>query len=96
MKKLLIVATVAMTSPFAYAEAPADAMVDTAKASFTQIDTDQDGTISRQEASSFSSVELMFDNADSNKDGALDASEFEQAKPAEAAAAEAAAETAAK
>ena len=89
MKKLLAVAAFAMTTPFAHAEAPAtatDAMVESTQASFTQIDADQDGMISKQEASSFSSVELMFDGADSNKDGALDSSEFEQAKPAEAAA----------
>ena len=86
MKKLLIVAAVAMTSPFAFAEAPADATMDTKEASFSQIDADQDGTISKQEASSFSSVEIMFDSADSNKDGALDSTEYEQAnKPAEAA-----------
>ena len=84
MKKLLIVAAVAMTTPFlAHAEAPADAMVETTQATFTQIDTDQDGMISKQEASSFSSVEVMFDGADANKDGALDSTEFEQAKPAE-------------
>ncbi len=86
MKKLLIVAAVAMATPFAHAEAPADAAVETTQASFTQIDADQDGMISKQEASSFSSVELMFDGADANKDGALDSTEFEQAKPAEAAA----------
>jgi len=87
MKKLLIVAAIAMTTPFfAHAEAPADAAVDTTRASFTQIDADQDGMISKQEASSFSSVELMFDGADTNQDGALDSSEFDQAKPAEAAA----------
>ena len=87
MKKLLIVAAVTMTTPFfAHAEAPADAILESTQASFTQIDTDQDGMISKQEASSFSSVELMFDGADSNQDGALDSSEFEQAKPAEAAA----------
>ena len=86
MKKLLVVAAIAMTTPFAYAEAPADAVLETTQASFTQIDANQDGKISKQEASSFSSVELMFDGADSNKDGALDSKEFEQAKPAEAAA----------
>ncbi|HHH45165.1 MAG TPA: EF-hand domain-containing protein [Gammaproteobacteria bacterium] len=101
MKKLLVVAAVAMSSSYAWAEAPADAVVDTTQASFTQIDANQDGMISKEEASSFSSVELMFDKADSNKDGALDSTEFEQAAPAEAAAAteaatEAAAETAAK
>ena len=86
MKKLLIAAAVAMTTPFAaYAEAPADAAVETTQASFTQIDADQDGMISKQEASSFSSVELMFDGADTNKDGALDSSEFEQGAPAETA-----------
>ncbi len=87
MKKLLIAAAVAMATPFAHAEAPADATIETSQASFSQIDADQDGTISKQEASSFSSVEVMFDGADSNKDGALDSTEFEQAnKPADAAA----------
>ena len=86
MKKLLVLAAIAMTTPFAYAEAPADAAIDTTQASFTQIDADQDGMISKQEASSFSSVELMFDGADANKDGALDSTEFEQGAPAETAA----------
>jgi len=87
MKKLLLVAAVAMTSPLAFAEAPADAATEPTGASFSQIDADQDGAISKQEASSFSSVEIMFDSADSNKDGALDSSEYEQAnQPAEGAA----------
>jgi len=87
MKKLLVLAAVAMTAPLAYAEMPADASAEPTKASFAQIDADQDGTISKQEASSFSSVEVIFDSADSNKDGALDSTEYEQAnKPAETAA----------
>jgi len=88
MKKLLVATAIAMMAiPFAHAaDTPADATLDASQASFTQIDADQDGTISKQEASSFSSVEVMFDGADANKDGTLDSAEFEKANtPAEAA-----------
>ncbi len=83
MKKLMLITAFSLTVPFAYAEPPAaygeqPARVPGAATSpaFSQIDTDQDGMISKQEASSFSAVEVIFDDADANKDGALDAGEF--------------------
>ncbi|MEN8802482.1 MAG: hypothetical protein ABF297_10940 [Thiogranum sp.] len=85
MKKLMLITALSLTLPFAYAEQPYSGQPATdmpgdasgaGSAAFTQIDTDQDGVISKQEASSFSAVEVMFDDADANRDGALDADEF--------------------
>ena len=53
-------------------------MPEAGSAGFAQIDTDQDGMISKQEASSFSAVEVIFEDADAKQDGALDADEFFQ------------------
>ena len=94
MKKLIWIAALGLIAPFANAEMPAaaDAPADettAAAATFEQVDSDQDGMISKQEASSFSAVELIFDSADANQDGALDAGEFSQAQqPAAESAAE--------
>lgn len=83
MKKLMLITALNLTVPFAYAEQPATSMPGAASsapgaesAAFSQIDTDQDGMISRQEASSFSAVEVIFEDSDANKDGALDVEEF--------------------
>lgn len=46
--------------------------------SFDQVDTDQDGAISRQEASAFAALELVFERADRNGDGMLDSKEYEE------------------
>jgi len=83
MKKLLLVTALSFSASFAHAEAPAAGTMDTAPAAtFSEIDSDKDGKISRQEASSFSAVEISFDNADANKDGALDIQEFAGTQPA--------------
>ena len=89
MKKLMLITALSLSVPFAYAEQPyaqqpyaeqpaasVPGAAGATSASFSQIDTDQDGMISRPEASSFSAVEVIFDDADANKDGALDADEF--------------------
>ena len=79
MKKLLLTTALSLTAPFAFAEQPASGSPQPAPgaaAAFSQIDTDRDGMISKQEASSFSALEVMFDDADANRDGALDANEF--------------------
>jgi len=83
MKKLMLMTALSLTVPFAYAEQPyagqpATSAPEAGSAVFSQIDTDQDGVISKQEASSFSAVEVMFEDADANRDGALDADEFSQ------------------
>ena len=84
MKKLMLMTALSLTVPFAYAMDPTGSVPPVApgtapgapSAAFSQIDTDRDGMISKQEASSFSAVEVIFDDADANKDGALDAEEF--------------------
>jgi len=88
MKKLMLITALSLTVPFAYAEQPytgqpatdmpgaASSAPGASSAAFAQIDTDQDGVISKQEASSFSAVEVIFEDADVNSDGALDADEF--------------------
>jgi len=83
MKKLMLMTALSLTVPFAYAEQPyagqpATMAPEAGSAVFSQIDTDQDGVISKQEASSFSAVEVMFEDADANRDGALDVDEFSQ------------------
>src|SRR5699024_7210589 len=45
--------------------------------SFTQLDTDQDGYISKEEAQASDALALHFDQLDQNKDGKLDATEFD-------------------
>ena len=76
MKKLMLITALSLTVPFAYAEQPATSAPGATSPAFSQIDTDQDGMISKQEASSFSAVEIIFEDIDANKDGALDADEF--------------------
>ena len=81
MKKLMLITALSLTVPLAYAEQPyagqpATSAPEAASVSFSQIDTDQDGMISKQEASSFSALEVNFEQIDVNKDGALDAGEF--------------------
>ena len=79
MKKLMLTTALSLAAPFAFAEQPASSPTQAppdAGAAFSQIDTDRDGVISKQEASSFSAVEIIFDDADANRDGALDADEF--------------------
>lgn len=49
-------------------------------ATFEDTDTDGDGAITREEASSSKPLSSMFNSADDNKDGALDAEEFELAQ----------------
>ena len=77
MKKMIIITAIGMTIPFlAQAETPAMAGSEASAPAFESIDTDQDGKITREEASSFSALEVTFDSADANKDGALDADEL--------------------
>lgn len=79
MKKLLLTTALSLTATFAFAEQPVSGSpqaAPAASAAFSQIDTDRDGMISKQEASSFSAVEIIFDDADANRDGALDSEEF--------------------
>jgi len=84
MKRLIWIATLGLVVPFANAEMPAATQTPAAEASFTQVDTDQDGLITKQEAQSFAAVELIFESADVNKDGTLDITEFSEVqKPAE-------------
>jgi Ca2+-binding EF-hand superfamily protein len=79
MKNVMIIAALGLASPLAFAETEATpSAAEEQTISFEQIDVDKDGMISKQEATSFSSVELIFDDADANQDGALDASEFSQ------------------
>lgn len=49
-------------------------------ATFEETDTDGDGAVTREEASSFEPLSSMFNSADDNKDGALDPEEFELAQ----------------
>ncbi len=48
---------------------------------FGNIDSDQDGYVSKAEADSLSGLELNFDVADANQDGQLNEQEFTNAIP---------------
>ena len=77
MKEIMMITVLSLAAPFAYAETPAGgAATESTSVSFTQVDSDRDGMISKQEAQSFAAVEVVFDDADANKDGALDNQEF--------------------
>lgn len=47
---------------------------------FNEADADDDGMISRQEASHSTDLSLLFNSADDNNDGALDEDEYELAR----------------
>ena len=49
---------------------------------FSQIDSDNNGYVSRVEARSVKVVETRFDSADTNKDGLLDRREYTAVRPA--------------
>ena len=71
MKKAILFAAMSLASSVAFSAADKPVK-------FNDVDTNQNGQISKQEAASFASVELMFDKADTNKDGQLDWKEFAQ------------------
>ena len=81
MKKLVLLSVV-----FGLASAPVFAAGDSSESlmssgSFNDVDKNQDGVISRNEAASFSALEAVFDGADSNNDGTLDLQEFTNSSP---------------
>ena len=83
MKKMIIIAAIGMTTPFlAQAENAAMASSEANAPAFEIIDADQDGMITRDEAASFSALEVTFDKADTNKDGSLDADELANSRQA--------------
>ncbi len=50
--------------------------------SMTQLDTNKDGSVDKEEAKASASLSAMFDKADTNKDGKLDAAELSAAASA--------------
>jgi hypothetical protein len=77
MKKLSFIAVLALLAPLANAgEMATSSNPGTESASFSEVDANQDGMITKEEAQPFAAVEVIFDNADANQDGALDADEF--------------------
>jgi Ca2+-binding EF-hand superfamily protein len=84
MKKLIIITAVGLSIPFlAQADNAAMLSSEASVPAFEAVDTDKDGKITRQEASSFSALEITFDSADSNKDGVLDADELARSRQAD-------------
>ncbi|TCK18207.1 EF hand domain-containing protein [Thiogranum longum] len=83
MKKLVIITAMGLSTPFlAQADNAALLSSEAGTPAFETVDADKDGMISRQEASAFSALEVTFDKADSNKDGALDAGELSRSRQA--------------
>jgi len=83
MKKLIIITSMALTSPL-LAQAADNATLASSEAkapTFKTIDANHDGKITRQEASAFSALEVTFDKVDTNKNGTLDAGEFSHSQP---------------
>ena len=81
MKNLIIITTIAITTPLlAQADNAALASSEARAQAFETIDANNDGKITRQEASAFSALEVTFDKVDSNKDGTLDAGEFSRSR----------------
>ena len=76
MKKLIFIAAISLAAAYANAEEQQAGSTQAAPASFSQIDSNQDGMISKEEAQSFAALEISFDSADTNQDGSLDAAEF--------------------
>lgn len=56
--------------------APADSMASVKKVSWSQLDGDKDGKLTKTEAAAVQSLSKVFDQADANKDGALTADEY--------------------
>lgn len=72
---ILAALVAAATIGYAAREMPAEP-----NARFEQLDTDRDGYVSRDEAKALEGFEAVFDRADGNQDGKLDAEEFAQAQ----------------
>ena len=86
MNKLSLIAILALVAPLANAgDKAASSNEPAAAASFTEIDANQDGMITKDEAQPFAAVEMIFDSADANQDGSLDAQEYSDSQGAEAA-----------
>lgn len=49
---------------------------ETSKKTWTELDTDKDGNLNKTEASSIPSLQAVFDQADTNADGALTGDEY--------------------
>ncbi len=68
--------------PHSQAQNPAAAAAPAGQASFSVIDTDQDGFIDKKEAAASEPVAKVFDPADANKDGVLSPMEYAKAATA--------------
>jgi len=51
--------------------------------SFSELDVNQDGAITRKEAASFAALEKTFDTADANNNGLIEPAEYPRAEPAD-------------
>lgn len=76
MKPILAIAAAASLALLAACERPAT--VETEAASFSQLDTDGNGSISQSEAQAMPQLEQNFQQTDRNQDGSVDQSEFAQ------------------
>ena len=68
MKKVMTMLTVALVAP--------PVLANDEPVNFTDVDSNKDGAITRQEAASFAPVERGFDKVDANRNGLLERQEF--------------------
>ncbi|MCG6864243.1 MAG: hypothetical protein LJE58_02320 [Thiogranum sp.] len=66
---------------FALGMSAATAMAAEHTVSFSELDVNRDGAITRKEAASFAALEKAFDTADANNNGLLDPAEYLSTEP---------------
>lgn len=66
---------------FALGMSAATAMAAESTVSFSELDVNQDGAITRKEAASFAALEKAFDTADVNENGLIEPAEYRRTEP---------------
>lgn len=76
MRHILLITTIGLLATNAYSDTLSDSGKPGEPLTFEQLDTNRDGAITKQEASSFSALEVIFESVDLNKNGLLDSQEY--------------------
>jgi hypothetical protein len=78
--KIILITASSLLLPFAIVTSQFLELSSTSPVTFDQVDRNQNGVLSRQEAVNDSSLSVRFNIADTNGDGALDPHEYLQAR----------------